>query len=125
MMENRWEYAVLEWLRFNVEQPLKQEEAEAKEQLIAVFGVRFADGGAKAVYRQLHQVTTKNVADKTKNMVLVEAMGLLGQAGWEMVGIAQEPDRVDMCTMTCVYFKRLSVEGRAVDEPRIEPSFAG
>ena len=120
-----WEYAVLEWLRFNVDASLRPEAAEAKDQLIAAFGVRFADGSGTAVYRKIHQVTTKNVADKTQNLMLIDAMGLLGKAGWEMVGIAQEPDRVDLCTVTSVYFKRLAVAGRAVDEPCIELTVAG
>lgn len=117
-MDSKWEYAVLEWHRFNVEPP-RPGESEPKEKLFAAFGVRFADGSGKSTFKVLHQVTTKNVNDKEKNLQLVGAIGLLGGAGWEMVNLTQEPDRVDICTVTSVYFKRPMLEGRAADEPAI------
>lgn len=125
-MENKWEYALLEWHRFNVEpapKAIEGEPAEAKDQIIAMFGIRYADGAGKVIHRPVHQVTTKNIGDKSKNLAMVQVMGLLGGGGWEMVTLGQEPDRVDICTVTAAYFKRPAVEGRAVDEPKIDLTF--
>ena len=123
-----WEYAVLEWMRFNVEPAPREGGAggganEAHEQTFAVFGVRFSDGAGKSVYRLLHQVTTKNVNDKSKNVALVDFIGLMGRAGWEMVSTYQEPDKMDICTVSSVYFKRAVAKDRAVDEPKVELEF--
>lgn len=128
-MGNSWEYAVLEWLRFNIE-PVPRDSAgetkegkEPREQTVAVFGVRYADGTEKPVYRLLHQVTTKNINDKSKTVALIDFMGMLGKSGWELVSANQEPDRMDLCTVNYLYFKRAAVEGRAVDEPKLDLDF--
>lgn len=125
MMDNSWEYAVVEWFRFNVEQTHAGEvdAKAAQEKTIAAFSVRYADGAGKVIYRPVHQITTKNVGDKSKNLALIQVLGLLGGAGWELVTMNQEPDRIDVCTITAVYFKRPFVAGRAVDEPQIDLDF--
>lgn len=120
-MNEKWEYAVLERLHFNVEPP--PPEGEVKEQTIAAFGIRYADGSGKMLYCPVHQITTKNVSDKSKNLTLLQVAGLLGAAGWELVTLDQQPDRLDICTVSSMYFKRPMLEGRAVDEPHIDVSF--
>ena len=123
MSDKKWEYCVLEWLRFNVEPVAREangEAKDAKEQTIALFGIRYANAQGKTTNEVLHTITTKNVNDKSKTASFIQIMGLLGGGGWELININQEPDRMERCTISSAYFKRVVIAGRNVDEPKIE-----
>lgn len=122
MTDIKWEYCVLEWLRFNVDPKQRGtngESSDAKEQPVAIFGVRFGDSAGKAANQILHKITIKDINDKSKQFSFAQGLGLLGTGGWELVSINQEPDRGDLCTITSAYMKRPIVDGRGINEPQI------
>ena len=120
MMEARWEYCILEYMRFNIDSNRKNQAGEIEEQVMAIYGVRFCGSGGNLISKALKNITTLNVEEYKKEYFWGRILGLLGERGWELVSIMEQPDHWDVCTTTSAYLKRPVLEGREVDQPEID-----
>ena len=128
MEEQRWEYCELglvEWTtkekksRANVFAPLQKETTRAYECYLRYY---IPVGGE--IRRSLGELGTPLQLNP-----FVEAMGLLGSNGWELVSVQHGNrygggpmpgfDNGIMWDNRVAYFKRPIVPGRAVDEPKL------
>ena len=120
MMEIKWEYCILEYMRFNIEMNQKKENGDLAEQLMAVVGVRFCGADGVVLSKVLKNITTSNREETKQEFFFGRVLGLLGERGWELTSLMEQPDHWDVCTTMSAYLKRPMLEGRALDEPTID-----
>lgn len=109
----QWEYCLLEWMRFNPDEAQRIDSQGAKENVLAVCGVRFCQGQDS---KQKVLATLTAAQAQEERHLFVEGLGLLGRYGWELVQVKEVDDGWDIARITTAYFKRAVQEGRPIDD---------
>ena len=109
----QWEYCILEWMRFNPEVAQRVDDAGKKENVLALCGIRFCEGGTVRQH-VLESITTQQALQE--NQSFAAEMGRLGSFGWELVQVQEKEDGWDVSNIISAFFKRPVKEGRPIND---------